>query len=156
MDCAALGASPTSMVLFNMGNMAQMPWLTPQALQLTGEIYFYHQDGTPVQVSINGASAVSRHSFTLDASKSISLDMTSSGGDSSGWALINVDDNGANPWGMMNGRQMMRANRIMATVYYTYKEGGQVISRAGVIPSIYEMQRYFTSLTPIQVRDGID
>ena len=99
----------TSMVLFNMGNMAQMPWLTPQAIQLTGEIYFYHQDGTPLQVSINGASAVPKYSFTLAASNSVSLEMTSSGGDSSGWALIKVDDDGANSWGMMNVQQMMRA-----------------------------------------------
>lgn len=146
----------TSMVLFNMGNMAQMPWLTAQALQLTGEIYFFRQNGTPMQVSINGASAVSKYSFTLAASKSVSLEMAAPGSDSSGWALIKVDDDGANSWGMMNGQQMMRANRIMATVYYTYKEGGQVISRAGVIPSIYEMQRYLTSLTPIQVQDGIN
>lgn len=146
----------TSMVLFNMGNMAQMPWLTPQALQLTGNIYFYHQDGTPLQVSVNGASAVSQHSFTLAASSSVSLEMTASGGDSSGWALIDVDDGGVSSWGMMNGQQMMRANRIMAAVYYTYKEGGQLVSRAGVIPSIYEMQRYLTSITPVQVQDGID
>jgi len=57
--------------------------------------------------------------------------------------------------GMMNGQQMMRANRIMATAYYTFKQDGQVVPRA-VIPSIYEMQRYFTSLTPVQVQDGID
>ena len=145
----------TSMVLFNMGNMAQMPWLTPQALQLTGEIYFYRQDGTPLQVSINGASAVSKYPFTLAASSSVSLEMTASGSDAAGWALIKVDDDGTNSWGMMNGQQMMRANRIMATVDYNYKQGGQLISRAGVIPSIYEMQHYFTSLVPVQVQDGI-
>ena len=85
----------TSMVLFNMGNMAQMPWLTPQTLQLTGKIYFYHQDGTPLQVSINGASVDSQYSFTLAASTSVSVDMTAPGGDTSGWALIDVDDNGS-------------------------------------------------------------
>jgi hypothetical protein len=146
----------TSMVLFNMGNMAQMPWLTPQALQLTGEIYFFHQDGTPLQVSINGASAVSKYLFTLAASNSVSLEMGASGGNSSGWALIKVDDDGTNSWGMMNGQQMMRANRLMATVDYNYKEGGQLISRAGVIPSVYEMQRYFTSLIPARVQNGIN
>jgi len=145
----------TSMVLLNMGNMAQMPWLTPQALQLTGEIYFYHPDGTPLRVSINGASSVSTHPFTLAASGSVSLEVTASGGDSAGWALIKVDDDGTNSWGMMNGQQMMRANRIMATVDYNYKQAGQLISRAGVIPSLYEMQRYFTSLVPVQVQDEI-
>jgi hypothetical protein len=146
----------TSMVLFNMGNMAQMPWLTPQALQLTGKIILYHQDGTPLNVSINGASAVSEYPFTLAASSSVLLEMTASGGDSAGWALIKVDDDGTNSWGIMNGQQMMRANRIMATVDYNYKQGGQLISRAGVIPSIYEMQRYLTSLVPVQVQEGIN
>lgn len=53
----------TTMVLLNMGNIAQMPWMTPQALELMGDIYFYHQDGTPLQVSINGANAVSHYPF---------------------------------------------------------------------------------------------
>ncbi len=38
----------TSLLLSNMGNMLQMQWLTPVSLQLTGTIYFYHQDGTPL------------------------------------------------------------------------------------------------------------
>jgi hypothetical protein len=146
----------TFLILFNMGNMAQMTWLTPQALQLTGNIYFYHQDGSPFQLSVNGSNAVTNYAFTIDASQTLALDMTVSGGDFSGWALITVDDSGVSPWGMMNGWQMMRANRIAATIYYTYKEGGQVVSRAGVIPSVYEMQRYFTSLTPVQVQDQIN
>ncbi len=146
----------TSLFLVNMGNMAQMPWLTAQALQLTGTIYFYHQDGTPLHVSVNGSSPVSNYAFTLPASDSISLEMSLSGNDTSAWALITVDDDGTNSWGMMNGQKMMRANRIMATAYYTFKEGGQVVSRAGAIPSIYEMRQYFTLLTPVQVQDGID
>ncbi len=150
------GQYTTSILLFNMGNMVQMPWMTPLTLQLTGNIYFYHQDGSPLPVSINGSSPVSQFAFTLAASDSMSLDMTAAGGITSGWALITVNDDGSNAWGMMNGQQMMRANRIMATAYYTYQDSGQVVSRAGVIPSIYEMQRYLTSLTPVQVQEGID
>jgi hypothetical protein len=146
----------TSLFLFNMGIMTQMPWMTAQALQLTGAVYFYHQDGTPLQVSVNGSNPVSNYAFTLAATESISLEMSSSESDTSGWALIAADDNGTSSWGMMNSQQMMRANRIMATAYYTYKDGGQVVSRAGVIPSIYEMQRYFTSITPVQLQNGID
>jgi hypothetical protein len=146
----------TSILLFNMGNMTQIPWMSPQALQLMGTIYFYHQDGTPLQVRINGSNPVSEYPIALSASDSISLEMSSPGSDTSGWALITVNDDGTNPWGMMNGQQMMRANRIMATAYYTFKQDGQVVSRAAIIPSIYEMQRYFTSLTPVQVQDGID
>ena len=150
------GQYTTSLLLFNIGNMTQMPWMTQQALQLSGNIYFYGQDGTPLQVSINGSSLVSEYAFSLSASDSIALDMTAPGNVTAGWALITVNDDGTHSWGMMNGQQMMRANRIMATAYYTYKENGQVVSRAGVIPSIYEMQHYFTSLTPVQVQDGID
>ena len=146
----------TSILLSNMGNMAQMPWMTSQTLQLTGTLYFYHQDGAPLQVSVNGSNPISEYPFTLSASDSILLEMSQPGSDTAGWALIIVDDDGTNSWGMMNGQQMMRANRIMATAYYTFKQDGQVVSRAAVIPSIYEMQRYFTSLTPVQVQDGID
>lgn len=150
------GQYTTSILLFNMGNMTQMPWMTPQTLQLTGNIFFYHQDGTPLPVSVNGSNPVSQYSFTLPASDSISLDMTAPGDVTAGWALMTVDDDGTNSWGMMNGQQMMRANRLMATAYYTFRDNGQIVSRAAVIPSIYEMQRYFTSLTPVLVQDGID
>jgi hypothetical protein len=109
-----------------------------------------------MQVSVNGTSMASEYQFTLAASSSLSLEMRAPGGDSAGWALIKVDDNGTNAWGMMNGQQMMRANRIMATVDYNYMQGGQLISRAGVIPTIYELQHSFTSLVPVQVRDGMN
>jgi hypothetical protein len=108
-----------------------------------------------LQVSINGAMAA-RFTLHACASNSVSLEMAASGGDYPAWALIKVNDDGTNSWGMMNGWQMMRANRIMATVDYNYKQGGKLISRAGIIPSIYEMQRYLTSLVPVQVRDEID
>jgi len=146
----------TSILLFNMGNMTQMPWMTSQALQLTGNIHFYHQDGAPLQVSVNGSSPVSSYAFTLPASDSVSLEMSAPGNVTAGWALITVEDDGTNWWGMMDGQQMMRANRLMATAYYTFKDSGQVVSRAAVIPSVYEMHRYFTSLTPVQVQDGIN
>ena len=130
--------------------------MTPQTLQLTGNIYFYRQDGTPLPVSVNGSSPVSQYPFALSASDLISLEMSSPGIVTAGWALITVNDDGTNSWGMMNGQQMMRANRIMATAYYTLMDSGQALSRAAVIPSLYEMQRYFTSLTPVQLNNGID
>jgi hypothetical protein len=145
----------TSIVLVNMGNMVQMPWLTPQALQVTGEIYFYNPDGTPLPVSVNGSTPVSIYAFTLSASNFISLEMTKSGDTVSGWALIKVDDDGTKPWGMMSGQQMMRANRIMATVDYNYKLGDRLVSRSGLIPSIYQLQHYFTSLVPVRMQEGV-
>ncbi len=107
-------------------------------------------------VSVNGSSPVSVYPFTLAASDTVSLEMSSPGIVTAGWALITVNDDGTNPWGMMNGMQMMRANRVMATAYYTFMENGQAVSRAAVTPSIYEMQRFFTSVTPALFHDGID
>ena len=146
----------TSILLFNAGNMTRMPWITPQSLQITGSIHFYHQDGTQLQVSINGSSQVSSYAFTLSDSDSVALEISAPGSITAGWALITVDDTGANSWVMRNGPQMMRANRLMATAYYSFNDNGQFVARAGVIPSLYEMKGHLTSITPVQVKDGID
>ncbi len=146
----------TSILLLNMGNMSQMSWMTAQSLKTTGKIYFYGQDGQPLPVSINAASPVSAYAFSLDAAQISNLEVTFPGDDTSGWALIAVDDlPGAASWGMMNGLQMSRGARIMATVFYTYSDGSQASSRVGVIPSMYEMGLFKTSLVAVQSSDNL-
>jgi hypothetical protein len=44
----------------------------------------------------------------------------------------------------------------MATAFYSFKEGTQVLSRVGVIPSLYEMRRYLTSVLPVQYQDDLN
>ncbi len=141
----------TSIVLLNMANSQQMPWLTPQDLETSGKIYFYRQDGSQLVVSVNGGAPASQYAFSLDASQTSSFELSFAGSDTSGWALIAVDDTpSGSGTGMMNGIQMSRGARIMATVFYDYKDGSQAQSRVGVIPSMYEMGLFKTSLMAVQ------
>ncbi len=141
----------TSVTLLNMANAQQMNWATSQNLRTTGKMYFYRQDGTPLLVSVSGGAPAAEYAFSLGPSQTASFELGFAGADTSGWALIDVDDNsvGSTP-GMMDGLQMSRGARIMATVFYTYSDGSQVASRVGVFPSMYEMGRFKTSLMAVE------
>ncbi len=141
----------TSIVLLNMANSQQMTWATPQDLKTSGKMYFYKQDGSQFVVSVNGGTPSSAYAFSLDASQTASFDLSSAASDTSGWALIAVDDTASTSGlGMLNGIQMSRGARIMATVFYAYEDGSQPQSRVGVIPSMYEMGLFQTSLMTVQ------
>ncbi len=141
----------TNLQLLNMGNAQQMSWVTLQNLETTGKMFFYRQDGSPLSVSVNGGVPASEYAFSLSPLQSASFDLGFAGADTSGWALIAVDDNPSDPsWGMMNGLQMSRGARVMATAFYAYKDGSQPESRVGVIPSMYEMGMFRTSLIAVQ------
>ncbi len=141
----------TSIVLLNMANSQQMTWAAPQDLKTTGKMSFYKQDGSQLVVSVNGGTPSSEYAFSLDASQTTSFDLSFAGADTSGWALIGVDDNpSSSRMGMMDGIQMSRGARIMATVFYAYNDGSQVQSRVGVIPSMYEMGLFKTSLMAVE------
>ncbi len=136
----------TSILLLNMGNAQVMNWVPAQNLTTTGKLYFYHQDGTPLQVSVNNGAPSAEMAFSLGSSKSISYQLSASGSDTPGWALIDVDEpsSGAG-WGMMDGATITRGMRLMADVFYTYTGEDQPSSRVGVVPSMYEMGRFATS-----------
>jgi hypothetical protein len=70
--------------------------------------------------------------------------------------LIDVDEPATGSgWGMMDGQTMTRGMRIMADVFYTYSGPGQPTSRVGVVPSMYEMGKFATSLISAQSGDGL-
>ncbi len=141
----------TSILLLNMASSQQMPWVTPQNLKTSGKMYFYKQDGSPLVVSVNGGTSAPEYAFSLDPSQTASYELGLTGADTSGWALIAVDDNSSTlSLGMMDGLQMRRGARIMATVFYSYNDGSQAQSRVGVIPSMYEMGLFKTSLIAVQ------
>ena len=50
---------------------------------------------------------------------------------------------------------MTRGMRLMADVFYTYSGAGQPTSRVGVIPTMYEMGRFATSLISVQSKDDL-
>jgi hypothetical protein len=146
----------TSLLLLSMGNSQQMTWIPSQNLVTTGKIYFYRQDGTRLPVSVNGGAAATELPFSLDPSKSTHFELSSSGPDTSAWALIDVDEpSTGSGWGMMNGQAMNRGARIMATVFYTYQGGGQPASRVGVVPTMYQMGQFATSIITVLSDDNL-
>ncbi len=146
----------TSMMLLNMGNSQMMSWVPAQNLITTGKVYFYGQDGTPLPVSVNGGTPSSEFSFSLDPSKSAYYELSSTGSDTPGWALIDIDEPASGSgWGMMNGQTITRGMRVMADVFYTYSGSGQPTSRVGVLPSMYEMGQFSHALISAQSKDDM-
>ena len=146
----------TSLQLLNMGNSQVMNWVPAQNLITSGKVYFYRQDGTGLPVSVNGGTPASEFSFSLGPSKSAYYELSSTGSDTAGWALIDVDEPASGSgWGMMNGQTITRGMRIMADVFYTYSGDGQPTSRVGVIPTLYEMGQFATSIIGVQSEDDL-
>ena len=146
----------TSLLLLNMGNAQVMNWVSPANLVTTGTVYFYNQDGTRLPVSVNGGAPASELAFALDPSRSGYYVISSTGPDTSGWALIDVDEPATGSgWGMMDGQSMTRGMRLMADVFYAYSGSDQPTSRVGVVPSMYEMGKFARSLISAQSGDGL-
>ncbi len=141
----------TTLVLLNLGSNQMMSWVPLQDLGTTGTVFFYKQDGSPLMLTANGTGPVSQVSFSLASSATMRFDLTLSGSDTSGWALISIDPPvGGISWGMMDGLAMTGGMRVMADVFYTYQNGSQTISRVGVTPSMYEMGQFANSMLPIR------
>ena len=153
----AVGARyTTSLVLFNLGNPQSMGWVASQNLKTTGKVFLFKQDGTRLAVGVNGGTPATEFAFTIDPQETLSYELSYSGADTSGWALIQIDDpSDGEGWGLMDDTTMARGRRVIATVFYTYGAGGQTISRVGVVPSVYEMQRFRTSVLPAQAQSGL-
>jgi hypothetical protein len=146
----------TSLLLLNMGNSQLMTWVSPQDLTTTGKVYFYGQNGTPLAVSVNGGAPSSEFSFSLAPSESSYYEFSSPGPDTAGWALIDIDEPTSGPgWGMMDGQTMTRGMRVMADAYFTYTGSGQPPSRVGIMPSMYEMGKFATSIVSAQSEDDL-
>jgi hypothetical protein len=147
------------MALLSLGDTGRMGWTSAQKLRITGTVFFYKDDGSPLSVQVNGGAPTSQFQFSINPSEILYLDVASSISDTAGWALIAIDDNGENDsdWGMMDGQDVMRGDRLSATVFYAARDGGgQLLSRVGVVPSLYEMGRFFTSVLPAELQSGLN
>jgi hypothetical protein len=124
-----------------------MDWLNDETLEVKGKISFFRQDGTPLSVSINEGAASSEYVFALESAEILFLEVKSKGPNVPGWALIEVEEPDTDTsWGMMDGQEMFRGQRISATGFYTLTgDSGELLSRVGVLPSMYERGRYFNS-----------
>ncbi len=146
----------TNLLLLSMANAQTMAWVPAQNLTTTGTVYLYHQDGTPMSVSVNGAASASSFAFSLGPSKTASYALSSVGADTSGWALIDIDEpSSGSGWGMMDGQAITRGMRLMADVYYAYSGPDQPASRVGVMPSMYELGRFDTCIISAQSSDNL-
>jgi hypothetical protein len=147
------GNSTTTVMLLNLGNMEQMPWVDNEDLETSGTVHFFRQDGNPLMVEINGAGPSSTHSFVLESGHSRALKLTGQGGLAQGWALIEVedDDSEESTWGNMDGHEVMRGERVVATAFYTLRDDqSNVIYQVGVMPAMYEREHFFTSIMAAQ------
>lgn len=144
----------TTLILLNFASPQQMSWASPGNLQVSGTVFFFKGDGTPLSVSVNSGQLVSQYDFSLNPPGLLKLELSASQGLTTGWALVKVDDDSADgsSWGMMDGQAPHRGQRLMATVLYTLMAGEQIQSQVGVIPSVYERGHFLNSIIPVQFR----
>lgn len=142
----------TTLVLLNVGDPLRLGWLSETDLETRGSVYFFHSDGSPLELMVNGQGPASEFSFSLKASALLTLDLTSSGPNRPGWALIEVEEGAGQPsWGMRDNHDVYRGERLMAHVFYTLSgQPGEILSRVGVFPAVYEREHFFTSLMSVQ------
>ncbi|MFQ5740302.1 MAG: hypothetical protein ACE5JX_14945 [Acidobacteriota bacterium] len=137
----------TTIVLSSQANLQMMTWLEEEDARITGKVFFFHQDGTPMPVRVNGQEASSEFAFQVNPSEMVFLEITSDGPNTPGWSLIAVDDQEmGQDWGMRDGHAVFRGERLIATAFYTVTGAeGELISRVGVIPAMYERDHFFNS-----------
>jgi hypothetical protein len=145
----------TSVALLNLGDSDHMGSIHRDRLQISGKISFYRQDGTRMPVGVNGGVPTAEFRFALGSPQSSNLELKASGPDTVGWALIEIDDQPGEPRAWLDGREMMRGDWLMVTVFYSLKQGGQTLSRVAAVPSVYEMNRYFSSVLAARYDDDL-
>lgn len=137
----------TTIALSSLGDPQRQRWLGSEDLGIAGTVYFFRPNGTPMPVRVNGAIRGSEFRFELAPSAILVLEVDSEGENVAGWALVVVDDQSAQPdWGMMDGRELYRGERLSGTVFYTVTGSlGDVLTQVGVVPALYERGHFFTS-----------
>lgn len=138
----------TTIVLLNLASQEMMPWVSPTNLKTTGKVRLFRSDGAALSVSVQGLGSVSEIPFSLDPGQISRFRLTGTGAAQVGWALVDVDETittTSGSWGMMDGHPIMRGERVSATVFYTVRQGSQLLSQVGVIPSLFQRSRFFNS-----------
>ena len=139
----------TTLVLSSQANLQRMTWLGGEDAQIRGRVSFFNQDGTPLFVQVNGEEASSEFAFQINPSEMVFLEITSDGQNTPGWSLIAVDDDQETEtgWGTRDGHRVFRGERVMATAFYTVTGAqGELTSRVGVVPALYEREHFFTAV----------
>lgn len=148
----------TTIVLHNLGNPQRLAWASADELEVSGTIFFFNPDGTPLEVTPAQGDPSSEVPFLLGPSQIAFLDFSAAGPDRSGWALIELgdDDSEGDPWGLMDGHSPQRGERLMATAFYTIQGQGGAQSQVGVIPAVFERGLHLTSVLAAQAGGNLD
>lgn len=148
----------TTLTLASLGNPAFHPWLAAEDLRTTGTVYFFEQDGNPLEVRVNGSAPVAQYRFELGASALAVLEVGLEGPNIAGWALVVIDESeGSQEWGVRDGFEVARGERVMATAFYTLTgPQGELLSRVGVVPALYQRARFFNSRLVAQFGNGVN
>ncbi|GAB4239198.1 MAG: hypothetical protein Kow00109_13970 [Acidobacteriota bacterium] len=143
-----------TLILSNLGGPQRMGWLPSEDdYVVTGTLRFFASNGEPLTVTIDG-TAGAEFPFQLPAQGVAFFDVgpaPEAGSLQTGWLLIDVEDLGEANWGYMNGHEMTRGERVMASAYYSVLGGdGNLESQVAVRPAMYS-QGYFThAVVPAQ------
>jgi plastocyanin len=130
------------------GVNTQIILLNPQpGLDVTGTLYFFNQDGTPLQVVINGQT-VSQAPVTLPAGGSDFVDVTGVDANSPtptvGWALLDVSGPG-------QGQDDPRT-RVFGSVTFATTDGVNTTGSVGVVVGRYALGANHTIAVPVIVK----
>lgn len=68
----------------------------------------------------------------------------------------NSEGSGSGDWGYQDNHPFTGGKRLLATVYYTIRDGAAVRSRVGVIPAVFEPGRFRHAWLPVQVTGELD
>ncbi len=140
----------TTLIVSSQANRQMMTWAEAEDLEVTGTIHFFHQDGSPFQVRVNGTLVPGVFEFRLAASETAFLEVASEGPNQAGWALISVADNSQGPgWGQRDGHSLSRGERLSATAFYTvFGPNGRLATRVAVIPAMYQREHFWNASLP--------
>ncbi len=122
--------------------------MNPQpGLDVTGTLFFFNQDGTPLQV-VNNGQTVNQVSVTLPAQGADFVDVTgvdpNAQNPTVGWALLDVSGPG-------QGQDDPRT-RLFGSVIFTTTQGTNTTGEVGVVAARYQLGANKTIALPVIVQ----
>ncbi len=130
------------------GVNTQIILMNPQpGLDVTGTLFFFNQDGTPLQV-VNNGQTVNQISVTLPAQGADFVDVTGVNPNAPlatvGWALLDVSGPG-------QGQDDPRT-RLFGSVTFTTTQGTNTTGEVGVVAARYQLGANKTIVLPVIVQ----
>lgn len=131
------------------GVSTQIILMNPQpGREVTGTLYFFGQNGAPLQV-VNAGQSVNQISVTIPPEGVEFMDVTGTEGQPTtiGWALLDVTASG-------QGQDDPRT-RVFGSVTFTTTDGGNIAGSVGVVAGRYELGAHRTVAIPVTVQGNI-